>query len=157
MLLAAIALNACAPSPEVEQASNSGDGGATVTEQVSGCLADLGWEIVDAANGEAKVPPEQSSVYSADVEDCTQKVLGDVDMSPLSDAELADLYEVELEVASCLEGLGYEIDVPTLQAFIDSYHSDAPFSTYAALYGSPEAEWNSANEECPQAAEIYVR
>lgn len=133
------------------------NGGETATEQVSRCLAEKGWEIVDASNGEVRVTKEQVSVYNEDLEACTQEVLGNVDTSPLNDSELADLFEVENGVASCLEDLGYEVEVPSLQVFIDGYHSGNPFTAYTALFGVSQQEWSAANEACPQAADLYQR
>lgn len=149
------ALSACSSATPVPSPSSMDN--STATEAVSRCLADKGWDIVDAAGGEANVPPEQLSVYTEDLEACSQQVVGKVDTSPLSDDELTKLYAVEAGVAECLADLGYQTDMPSLQVFIDSYHSGAPFTAYADLTGLTEAQWNAANDQCPQAALVFKR
>lgn len=140
------------PAPTETESSNY-----TVVEEVSRCLADKGWDIVDASEGEARVPPEQMQLYNADAEACTSEVLGDVSTDPLTDSELADLFLVESDVAECLERLGYVVELPSLQVFIDGYRSGEPFTSFSALFGIPEAEWKAANQACPQAALVYQR
>lgn len=154
LLVSALLASACS-SPPREPSPTPTE--ATGAEQVSACLADKGWEIVDASAGEARVPPEQFPLYNEDLESCSLEVMGDADSSPLNDVELADLYVVEVAVADCLSGLGHQVEVPTLQAFIDSYHSELPFTAYAQLPSMGRQDWEQTNEECPQAGEIYRR
>lgn len=85
------------------------------------------------------------------------EIFGEPDTSPLSDAELADVYALELEAAECLRGLGHTIEVPSLQAFIDGYLSENPFVAHGALGQLSQPDWERANQECPPAAETYQR
>ena len=116
------------------------------------CLESRGWDVVDAETGEVNVPPEQRDIFASDLEGCTADVYGTVEAVPLDDDDYVRLYELEIEAATCLVDLGYTINPPSQQAFIDSYKGPEPYSAHGELGALSEEDWLEANEKCPQAA-----
>jgi len=87
------------------------------------CLNDRGWEteILPGSNTyRTVVPPEQMDRYNADIEECQAEI--GVDMSPpqVTPQEASKLYDILLEVADCVRGLGYHVpEAPSRQSFVD--------------------------------------
>lgn len=89
------------------------------------------------------------SVFEKDLEECTNEVRGDEPIAPLTDDDLAEFYELEKAAAECLGSLGYEIEVPTLQVFIDRFRGDNPFLAHAELGFLSQPDYERATQECP--------
>jgi hypothetical protein len=152
-------MSGCTQAPSVDPApENTSTDYEATDRRVMQCLADLGWEIVDVETGESRVPEEQLSQFNLDSEMCLEQVAGPIDTTPLTDEELVRLYEVEGESVECLATLGYAIDLPSLQTFMDGYHNGAPFTAYADLLGQLNAsEYSKATDACPPAALTFER
>lgn len=157
LMLAGCSSVVASPSP-----SQSTSGGvpsqADSIEMMSSCLEEAGWDINNRSTGEVIVPPEQMSVFEEDSQGCIDEVSSRMGWSsnPLTERELGALYDLEVAAAECLRGMGYMLEVPTLQTFIDSYKTE-PFIAHVAIGQLSQTAWKEATEECPPAAWTYQR
>jgi hypothetical protein len=124
-VLTALALLAvvsgCTAEPKVlpDRAPSTADYGELMAE----CLGEYGFEGDVQGNGIVlAVPPEQADRYHEANVEC-QARYGFDKMTKMTDEELGEQYQFELQVKECLEGLGYVIELPTEQVYIDTYYS----------------------------------
>lgn len=122
---------------------------------VGACLEERGWEVVDAASGEVKVAEEQLELFNEDLNACTEAVQGQ-EFSTLTDAELEKYYPFVLAEAECLEELGFDLDVPSVQVFVDTYRDD-PFVPRAEVGPVSAEESDRLNRMCPPADWSFAR
>jgi hypothetical protein len=161
LIVLALALSGCAsavdPKPTPTQAVGPLSQ-ADAIEMMNSCLEEAGWEISDRSTGEVIVPPEQMPVFEEDSQACTDAISLEMGWNeePLTEEELSRLYELEVEAADCLRGMGYTLEVPTLQAFIDTYRTE-PFIAHVAIGQLSQPEWERATQECPPAAWTFQR
>ena len=119
---------------------------------VAGCLRDAGWNVkTDGVGGlSADITAEQRPAFLATRETCGATLGEPAPMAPLSEAEIRARYAYLLEARGCLIDLGYTIgEPPTLERFLDSYTSQ-PWSPFGDLEPTSQAEWDQANQSCPQ-------
>lgn len=83
------------------------------------------------------MPFEQQEKYLEDNELCVGLVDGPTEVTPLRDDQLTELYAVGVQAAACLEGLGYSIDPPSLQTFIDTCYTGSPFTVHRSRRSVP--------------------
>lgn len=114
------------------------------------CMEARGWEYQDEGDGYSiAIPEEQFEVHQTDDQEC-QEESGLADLGPpvVSAQEAQELYDIFLEVADCVRGLGMEVqEPPSRQAFVDSLVS------YPIPIWHPhelDGEWRRELEErCP--------
>lgn len=137
-------------------ASNSGDSQNTPETYVSeaewysvmvDCMQDRGWpvELDDDGGFGMSVPEDQSALYDEAVEECTAEV--GVEVAPLSETELRDIYDGHLEVVSCLEEIGILVTAPSWSEF-QSTTGENGWHPYNDL---SDSEFSVAFQECPPA------
>ncbi|MCC7128625.1 MAG: hypothetical protein IT192_07405 [Microbacteriaceae bacterium] len=123
---------------------------------IGACLEELGWEVEDAATGSVRVPPEQEDRFKDDLGACVKEVNGSETFSPLSHEELAEMYELERQSVKCLQELGYQLELPTLQAYIDTYYS-RPFIAQAEIGSLSPSQFDEVTSKCPLAQWRFTR
>ncbi|MGA7271003.1 MAG: hypothetical protein WB239_08015 [Acidimicrobiia bacterium] len=89
--------------------------------------------------------------------DCQAEVIERYPRPPSAStpAEFAVKYELFLRMAQCLEGLGYRVDMPTLDTYIDSRGNWTPYDDIPDLLSYDES--TRLYTECPQDpwADVY--
>jgi len=125
------------------------------------CLDEFGFEAEAQGTGvTAETSFEQVEPYNAAVAECERRHGYDA-TGEMTDSQLAAMYEFELETEQCLEALGYLIELPTKQTYIDGYYlsaEDGGFPlphTQAFMQAQGKAELEALNTECPQAVLLY--
>lgn len=92
------------------------------------CMSEKGWEVstdytnsiflTDVKNG---IPPEQASRYEEDRSSCVSKYGFNEPRVP-TDAQLSELYELEVEARECMISEGYSLpEMPSLLTFKENY------------------------------------
>ncbi|MHA6694913.1 hypothetical protein [Homoserinimonas sp. A520] len=127
------------------------------------CLSEFGFEGDIQGNGiVVGVPAEQADKYHAANVEC-QARYGFDKMTKMTDEELGEQYHFELQVKECLEGLGYVIELPTKQVYIDTYYSAAegegfllPHTQIVPQVGSRQ-DTEEADSTCKPASMLYDR
>ena len=81
-------------------------------------------DVIDDGDGgvEFASPPGQEAAAEKAYASCAQENGGEPTPAPLSDDEIAEVYQDLLEVQECLEGEGYTTpDPPSLPTFVEKY------------------------------------
>ncbi|MFQ5523645.1 MAG: hypothetical protein ACE5F5_08710 [Acidimicrobiia bacterium] len=68
--------------------------------------------------------------------------------SPQTPAEHRVFYELYLEMADCVRGLGYAVKVPSFDSYLDSGGNWYPYDELPDHLS--RQEWDAINETCPQ-------
>ncbi len=154
-----LSLVGCSAKPDQAvppSAPDAQDPNADSMLAVGACLEELGWEVTDAANGIVKVAPEQVDVFNEDFNECSEEVQGGAEVAPMTDTELAEYYPFVVEEAQCLKGLGYDIEIPSMQVFLDTYQED-PYVPRAEAAPFSQSEYQQLEESCPAADWEYQK
>lgn len=152
-----LTLAGCAPQPEPDSTVEDLPIQLTQEERqnaIFDCLEELGWEIVDRSTGETNIPEEQLPQFQTDSENCIAGIDGSSEVIPLTQEQLTELYGLEVAAAECLSGMGYSVDVPTLQTYTDTYSTE-PFIAHLAIGQLSPSEWEAATKKCPPPAWTY--
>lgn len=94
--------------------------------RVADCMTEHGYpaEIIEGGNDgvEFASPPGQEAAAESAYAACAEENGGEPTPAPLSDEEIAQVYQDLLEVQACLEGKGYTSpDPPSLPTFVEQY------------------------------------
>ncbi len=105
--------------------------------------------MIESASG-------QSSAVAEAVSEC-EHLLGYDTVARLSDTQLGELYDLEVETMNCLTALGFEVTLPSRQAFIDQYYRGEFQLLETQVFDQVESEeqHNTAMGKCPRASSIY--
>lgn len=155
----AITLAGCTSQPDPEPTAPTVQPQSSQAErqdEIYDCLEELGWEFVDRSTGETRIPKEQLPAFNADNLICLEQVDGTSEWVPLNEEELTELYGLEVAAAECLNELGWEVDPPSLQTFIDTYYTGSPFVAHGSLGSLSQSEYKRATEECPPPGWTFV-
>jgi hypothetical protein len=123
---------------------------------MSVCLDDRGWVVSDPLTGEVNVPEEQADRFQEDFMECAEQLTPE-EAIPLTDAEIERLYLLEVDTTRCLNRLGYALEAPSLQVFLDRYKSGRPYIAHAELGAISQAESVTISEACPPATLRFER
>lgn len=144
-----------APSSPEETDQWAGDS-ESWEDDVVGCLQEKGWDASVAPEGgfEAAFPTDQEEQYRADVEACHDELGDAMDPPPMSSEEVERAYDMLLDVATCVRGLGFEVpEAPSKQAYVEHLVNNGigPWHPYDGITepGDPDSQWREAKEECP--------
>lgn len=131
-------------------------------EANAACLEQRGFDMRVEEQGEPpsltwvpeNLPDEQTDAYNEAFSACIDEIGEPSPEPPPTEAQIREIYLLEVATAECLRELGYEIsDPPSEDVFIESY-STAPWVAYFDLpKDMPPGEWKLVNEECPQPAD----
>jgi hypothetical protein len=121
------------------------------------CMRDKGWDtfaVRGGGIGTRGVPDEQMDQYRADEEKCYADLGFGVGQPPtVTRGEAEELYDVLLEVADCVRGLGYSVpEAPSRQAFVEQLISYPipEWHPYDVLYETADtASIQQAEAQCP--------
>lgn len=113
------------------------------------CMAELGYDGIIAADGTISFPPvpdEQIDSFEQQMNSCSEET----PYVPLNESQIKEMYALELQNKSCLEGLGYEVAEPPSEAvYINTYNTADWWFAIASLDALPANEFNEAVEACP--------
>gem|GEM_PF-1551715 len=164
LVVSALVIAACAGGEDratdisVETASTTSfsmdDGEAfreTAQQIFAECMAERGFDVISTPDGGSEVnpPPGQEKAASAAGETCAEEVRRLAPPRPLDADELRRFYELQIEVAACLERLGFQIpEPPSFERFAES--QGGAWIPYTFLPSMNQDEWYLVNEACPQ-------
>ncbi|WP_157000935.1 hypothetical protein [Agromyces laixinhei] len=118
-------------------------------ESILSCMAGLGYEGSIGNDGTITFPPvpdEQHDLFQEDMNSCTEET----PYVPLNDTQVREMYALELENKTCLEGLGYQVEEPPSEdVYIDTYNTATWWFAIASLDALPTVEFNEAVRACP--------
>jgi hypothetical protein len=141
------------PEPSVGQFLGGAD---EYLPRLAECLREAGWNA-HVVNGALSVDftPGQESAFRSVRSACVAKLGTPPTPAPYSEAEIRAEYAYEIQLRECLIGLGYAIsEPPSAEEFIDSWLQPGQWTAYRDLpQGMPPAEWDHANQVCPQYAD----
>jgi len=153
-----LTLSACSASVRpAETVPSAGSIDTTRMDNLASCLEEQGWDVVDPRTGEARVAQEQLDVFNEDLSACVEQLNARRDVAPLSESELKSIYLLEKDAATCLEGLGYTPEVPSLQTYLDLYAAGNPYTAHSSLGPLPRDEWERVTTLCPPPGWTYRR
>lgn len=125
------------------------------------CLGEHGFEAEAQGTGlTAQIKPDQMDAYQRASDEC-EKQYGYDAMITLTDDQLSEMYQLELGVKACLESLGYTIELPSEQSYIDNYYlapEEGGFllpHTQAMQQAGSRADVEEADTTCKQAPALY--
>jgi hypothetical protein len=157
LLIASISLVGCtAGASEDAVAVPPMDEIAQGMASMDSCLEDMGWVVSDPLTGEVNVPEEQADRFQEDFMECAEQLTPE-EAIPLTDAEIERLYLLEVDNTRCLNRLGYALEAPSLQVFLDRYKSGRPYIAHAELGAISQAESVTISEACPPATLRFER
>lgn len=124
------------------------------TEAMIDCLREAGWDVAfDPLTGttEIELPEEQFAVYSEARNACVEEVEKDFPISPLTDAQMDEIYDYEVWLSDCLRAEGVPVpSIPSSQAFIDAYRAGDPWLSYSFIGDVDEETYRTLLTACPQ-------
>lgn len=146
-----VALCGCAETPD--DAAQTINSRADYADLMIACLAESGIEAKVQGTGlivERTIG--QGDVVGEAVKECEHE-LGYDTITRLSDDQLGDLYELEVETRDCLASIGFDVTLPSRQSFIDHYYSDKFQLLETQVFEQAESEdqYSAAMRECPPA------
>lgn len=109
--------------------------------------------VVDEDGGYGPAPgavaPGQESAFEEADRRCAAEVLAanPPPPPPRSRADWEDKHRNQLEIAACLEALGYQGQEPTLDSYIDSAGG---WTAYDRLGRISREEWQTITSTCPE-------
>ncbi len=153
-LLAGCASSSAAPSVSASLAPPTSE--AEALQRNYECLTEKGWDVAVRDGGiEAEFPNDQGDQYQQYLEDSNEcgAVTGTDGSRELTEADYEKLYQDRLAVRECLVSKDYPVgDVPSYQAFKDSYGADSTWDPYGQVSVD---QGPAAVEACPQTASVY--
>jgi len=126
-------------------------------QELADCLKELGWEIGEVkfdGTFTATVTKEQNAKYAADFAACSAESQGDE--PELTSAQIDELYALEAKAVECLASIGYEVELPSRQSYIDAFYSTEAFTSNGELGALPEGEYTTVNTTCPPPSWYYT-
>jgi len=157
LLFVATALStaACGPGEPPEPASatpeSSVPSAADFATQMQRCMSDAGFEIEIMKDGgiASQVAPEQIEVRDAAMSRCADELGFSVPPAPLTDDQLAAIYDRYTDVADCMAAAGYPTaEPPSEQTFIDS--GGQGWHPYDAVPVGSVSDFAALESDCPQ-------
>lgn len=129
-------------------------GDQLVDDYIERCLIERGatrWHRSPGGgfSGEGITPLEEAAM-----QECQTAALEEFPNPPQAESpvELAVQYELYMKQVECLEGLGYNLNPPSLTTYIEGNGSWFP---YRDLPQPTEETWTRDNKECPQSPWAY--
>lgn len=123
------------------------------TEQMVGCLADVGYEVEVTWNNAIRwpnLPSQQLSQFHEAEQKCYKLHLAG--LSPMSAEQRKQLYSLEIKNKQCLEQQGYLISSPpSLETYLDSFDTENRWMPVRELDQSAFSaeEYEALLTECP--------
>lgn len=163
-LLGLLILVGCSsePSADAEPSSSS----APVAEQdmassqysesheLAACVNEKGWDVtVDERDGGIAFEGTEAQMdqYQQDMEACMSESEDEVAFEDFTTEQWDEYYQAETDRAACLRDEGVNVpEIPSQQAFIDSFQGDEPWTAYSFVGEVSEDDWYRLNEACPQ-------
>lgn len=119
------------------------------------CMQDRGWELARDGDGYAvEVSNIQLDSYYSDREACQGQLPAE---APLTHEQHQRLYQLLLEVATCIAQHGFETHPPGFQAYLDSDLAWNPYAELSFDAGMPGSELEALEEACPQPTDADIR
>jgi hypothetical protein len=141
-----------APSPPLSAIERAED---DVIGNVVRCLTDKGWDVTPVSDDsyEYHLPGDQTSRFEADEQACLEESGYDPAPPPLSHNEAVVVYETFLQVAQCVQSLGYPVtDPPSESAFVEALLAEriAPWNPYDGIVEVRDFRGlENVEQECP--------
>ncbi len=129
-LLVALGVTACSPASDDPLATVDRQAEQALAREffaeVADCMTEDGYpaEVIDDGDGgvEFASPPGQEAAAERAYASCAEEHVGEPTSAPLTDDEIAGVYEELLRVQECLEVEGYTTpDPPSLPTFVEQY------------------------------------
>ncbi|MBX9717628.1 MAG: hypothetical protein K2X36_02150 [Microbacteriaceae bacterium] len=124
------------------------------TQAMVNCLKDAGWDVaLDPVTGstDIELPEDQFDSYVKARTTCVEAVETQFPVSPLTDAQMREIYDYEVWLSECLRGEGVTVpEIPSSQAFIDAYRGGEPWLSYSFVGDVNEETYRSLMLACPQ-------
>lgn len=162
-LFGLVALAGCssAPSADAEPPASSASASENGTDsqyseshELAACVNKNGWDVtVDERDGGIAFEGTEAQMdqYQRDMEACMSENEDEVPFEDFTSEQWDEYYQAETDRAACLRGEGVKVpDIPSQQAFIDSFQGDEPWTAYSFVGEVSEDDWYRLNEACPQ-------
>lgn len=155
---ALVGLSGCgadAPDRTVEQSPDVS--ASTYAADMVRCLTDLGWHVVATSDTSYVtpdgIPDAQFDLFARDEQQCSIDTGHNAPPPTLSQTEIEEQYDRLVEVARCIEQLGYAVPPPpSKKLFVEEGLATQfpPWHPYEALRALDSlAEMEAARAECP--------
>lgn len=124
---------------------------ADALQRLGSCMQERGWDVVvgDDSVQSPEVPPEQTTVYNRDTDECSTGLYPD--SAAYSDEQWQELYDLTVANADCYEKAGFDVsDRPSFQVFKDTR---GEWNVPAQVVESGQMYWSELdrmNDTCPQ-------
>ncbi len=149
-------LGACAapPKPEISVPVDESLPASPITDRLVTCMADEGWTVTRSLEGGVMGPSNISEAqlekYNEASEKCGKESGWSDAWQSLTDAQLRQLYDQEVDEQRCLADLGYVgEEPPSEQTYLDTFMTPNQYYAFTVIDDLHRSDWEAAVRECP--------